>query len=615
MTYLAGRTGAPRDAGLARSTANGPVLWAWAAVSAMLVIGWLFGISPNADLDDAMKLLKIRHFLDSGLWFDQTVPGILQPEPFLSHWPRILDLPYALPAWALSPLIGPHAALGVATFTVPLLLLLPALALLRRIVGAFGFERPDAVFALALIPAARALFEFSPGRIDYHNIDIVLLLASVVLTLSRRPCAALLNGATIALALAVSLEFAPFFGLVMAIHAFEFARGDDGATSRLRLMGAGLAGAAILAYAAIEPPARYGVAACDVYSAPHLVALCLAGATFAAASAIVSERRFWLLRSAAIALPGAAALALLAALYPQCLAGPYANLGAYVREAWLLAIPQERSLLARPDFVLSASIVSAAILFVGALSTAILAAVQRPRNRDMIVLALTSLLALALAIAYSRYLRYLPLFAAPGLVLALASLSPELRRRGALLARATAEKLPSPLIFFAPGLLVTAGLIGFHLARPAEVSIEPAATYAGSCGLDDLPRQTWPEGARVMAPPVVGMTLLENGANASVVAVPFHTAAWGVERAYRFLDPATADPRAILDQSRATHVAICAWRGTPPAELSTRYGFAATLMEGRPPPWLEECATDAASPLRIYRYPGGGGAKCPANER
>jgi hypothetical protein len=88
----------------------------------------------------------------------------------------------------------------------------------------------------------------------------------------------------------------------------------------------------------------------------------------------------------------------------------------------------------------------------------------------------------------------------------------------------------------------------------------------------------------------------------------------GVEQAYRFLDPATADPRAVLNAARATHVAVCAWRAEPLPELAARYPFAATLIEGRLPSWLVECAGSEASPLRIYRYRNVGQPElaCPA---
>src|SRR5262245_30992232 len=147
-----------------RGLVQSPVFLVWLAVAVLLIVFWLAGASPNGDFDDLMKFQKIRWFLDTGTWFDQSVPGVLQPEPFFSHWPRLLDLPYAAVAWVTEPLVGLDGGLRVAAFTVPLLLLLPSLLLYRRIVGSLGFERPDAAFALATVPALRALFEFEPGR-------------------------------------------------------------------------------------------------------------------------------------------------------------------------------------------------------------------------------------------------------------------------------------------------------------------------------------------------------------------------------------------------------------------------------------------------------------------
>jgi hypothetical protein len=99
------------------------------------------------------------------------------------------------------------------------------------------------------------------------------------------------------------------------------------------------------------------------------------------------------------------------------------------------------------------------------------------------------------------------------------------------------------------------------------------------------------------------------------VTIGNHRSAQGIERSYRFLDPATADPRAYLDASKATHVALCAWRDPPLPKLEALYPFAAVLMEGRPPPWLRECPTDASSPLRIYAYRNADGsdAGCPVS--
>src|SRR5262245_13639815 len=89
-----------------RGFAQSPAFLAWLAVAGLLTLFWLAGVSPNGDFDDLMKFQKIRWFLESGTWFDQSVPGVLQPEPFYSHWPRLLDLPYAAIAWLAEPALG-----------------------------------------------------------------------------------------------------------------------------------------------------------------------------------------------------------------------------------------------------------------------------------------------------------------------------------------------------------------------------------------------------------------------------------------------------------------------------------------------------------------------------
>lgn len=595
-----------------RPAADHPILLAWAGVTTVLVASWTLGFSPNSDLDDLLKLVKIRSFLSNGAWFDQTIPGILQPEPFVSHWPRLLDLPYALLAWAVAPLTDPGMGLTIAAFAVPLLLLLPALVSYRKIVGALGFRRPNAAFVLALIPALRAFFEFAPDRIDYHNIQIVLVLASIALTFSEKRLAAAVNGAVAALAMAMSIEFALVFALVMAVHAVEFIFGDEDGRRRLGQFGATLAVTALLAYAATVAPGSYGAVACDSYSTPHLVAFLVAGATFAGAAAVGHASLSRLLRALLIVIPAVLGLVLLLGFFPQCLAGPYAGLTPYLRDVWLLEIPQERSLFARPEFVLSADMASVTLLLVGAAAPAAVVTVGGVRDRNFVLFALFALLAMLQAIFYFRYVRYLPIFAAPGLLLALAALFPGLGAKRAMLANRFRNGASPSVAPLAPGLFVSAALISYHAVIPAAIGQPTGAGLAESCDVEAIAAD-WPAGARIMAPPAIGIQLLPNLSGVTVVAVPYHTGAPGVERAYRFLDPATDDPRAMLDDARATHVAVCAWPGEPSAALEKQYPFAVGLMNGLAPAWLVECPAGRKSPLRIYRYAAaaGAGQSCP----
>lgn len=632
MADIVGRPESVAAPGIVRSFLDRPVLWTWLLLCAVFSACWFVGVSPNGDFDDLLKFQKLRSFLDSDLWFDSVVSGVLQPEPFHSHWVRILDVPYALFAWLIEPLAGQPTALTVTTFLVPLLLLLPALACYRKIVGAFGFEQPGIAFIFIVLLAMRAFFEFAPGRIDYHNVQILFLLASITLTLSASDRAAAANGALIALALATSVEFALPFALTMAIYAAEFISGRDGASRRLGLFGAGLVVVPLLVYPAVVAPVDYGTAACDTYSAPQLLALVIAGASFTAAGVIGGRRQLApgrtggpsttsrsaepsriLARGLLIAIPAAAGVALLVHLFPECLAGPYAGLGGYLRDTWLLDIRQERSFLSRPDFVLSFDIAGAAVMFVGGTATAVMVAAGGCRDRRFVVMALFALVAVAQALLYFRYLRYLPLFAGPGVLFAVAATVPGLRT-GGLIVSGFSRAIPSSIAMLAPGVLLAAALVVFHLSAPASAGAGTAASFAGSCLFDELDVHGWPRGARIMAPPDVGIRLLPDIADAAVIAVPFHTGVPGLQRSYRFLDPTTGDPRAVLDESQATHVAICAWRSEPSAALERRYPFAAGLMEGGAPDWLVECPTGSSTPLRIYRYPSRpGGQSCPTD--
>jgi hypothetical protein len=99
----------------------------------------------------------------------------------------------------------------------------------------------------------------------------------------------------------------------------------------------------------------------------------------------------------------------------------------------------------------------------------------------------------------------------------------------------------------------------------------------------------------------------------TIVATPHHPSWRGVERVYRFLDPRTQNPREYLDQSKATHVAVCAWRGAPLLAEEKSYPLTAALLEGHPPQWLIECPLSVSSQIRVYRYPAAGGVAnaCP----
>ncbi|MGN6471645.1 MAG: hypothetical protein ACTHLC_18905 [Rhizobiaceae bacterium] len=594
------------------------VIIAWAAAALLLALCHLAGFSPNSDLDDLLKLVEIRNVLDTWAWFDRTIQGVLQPEPFVSHWVRLVDLPYAALAASLSPITSRETALSIACYAVPLLLLLPVLYAFRRIVAAYGFQRPDAVFAMSFLFVLPALFEFAPDRIDYHNLELVFLLLAVACAVAPRP-PALLIGVLAALTLAISVEFLLFFALLMALFAGSFVLGREDADRQLARFGAGLTGTALVSYAMIIPPWHYGAVACDSYSTPHLLALTSAGLSFIVAGRLSDQIRGPAGRAALLGLCAAASAAVLIVLFPECRAGPYGELSTYVKEQWLFRIGQEKDILHRPNIVLSPDMAGVALIVVGALAPFVFALRDRFRRRELTVLALFSLLAVLHALFYLRYFRYTAFFASPGLMLAFAACAPSLAEKGKVLAGEITRSPPPAAAAVGPGIFLVAGLLVFHLVHQNRAHTSPSgAELASACRFPDSALPEWPQGARLFAPPDLGIHLLaaEPRRQAAIVATPHHPSWKGIERVYRFLDPQTPDPRKYLDQAKATHVVVCAWRGEPLTDLEKAFPLALDLIEGRPPAWLSECPLSPASPIRVYRYPAAGGAAsaCPTEE-
>ncbi|WP_442581859.1 hypothetical protein ACSBOB_07735 [Mesorhizobium sp. ASY16-5R] len=578
----------------------------WLAVSVLLSFLWSMGHYANGDVDDLLKAHEVRFLLESGNIFDRTLPGILQPEVFVSHWPWIVDLPYAAVAFILRPVVGLDAALSAAFFCVPLMLLAGILFFMRKVIATFDFASPTLVLVVSTIVALRALGEFEPGRIDYHNLQMLLLVAILFLTIQSGRRAAFASGVLTALALAAGVELALFLVLVLAIRAFDFVLGNDDAKVQTQAFGLSLAGTAVILFFAITAPDNYARPLCDRYSSPLAAALVMAGASFAILPTLIRKAGV-VPRLLSFAACGLASAAVLALLFPGCLAGPYAGLSDYLRIHWLDRIYQEGSLFDHRDFVVSEQLFYFTIQLVGALGAVVAAVVARGRDRAWLVLALFSAVAVAHTVLYFRYLRFMPLFAGPGLAYVLHSVLP------ANLARGFAGRVDVPkmrVLPLLPGLLLPLGLLGYHLATtPQEITLE-GVDVADNCMLEDLEPYAWPAGGRILAPPLIGIRLISNP-GATVVAIPFHTGTTGIERSLRFFDPATADPSAVAASAEATLVATCAWRGKPLRKAEQEFPLAAGLIQGKPPAWLAECPLPADATLRVYRLATQPADACP----
>ena len=198
-----------------------PALGQWAATplslallaTVFLVIATLAGPGPSlsdwlGDTDDAVRLVTVRELLGGAPWFDTTLPRIGAPEPLVSHWSRLIDLPLTALIGTLTPLLGPEPA-ELATRIVWPTLLFFALTLIvareaHRRAGPVG-----AAFAVMLVATSTlALAQFRPGRIDHHNAQILCAVAGLIFLVrsldDRR--AGWIAGTLLGLGLAIGFE-------------------------------------------------------------------------------------------------------------------------------------------------------------------------------------------------------------------------------------------------------------------------------------------------------------------------------------------------------------------------------------------------------------------------
>jgi len=505
------------------------------------------------DTDSAMRLVQVRDLLAGQGWFDTVQHRMNTPYGLPMHWSRLVDAPLAL----LS-LISERFALTAW----PPLLFAGLLLLLSRLAGRQGGRPAVAVIVILTLFCPELYAIFTPGNIDHHGLQLVLMLGALVGVVEQRPR---LTAIAVALSLGVGLETLPY-GLV----AIGFSLADRDGTKRFGLT---LAGAALLLLAATTADPYRLTPVCDTYSLFCAVLLACGGLGAAAITFLPRHRL-----AATIGL--AVALAAIAArLNPACLAGPYGGLDARMQTLFFARINE-----AHPVWVffhLSPSQTIGGYVY-AAFALALCFAAPAGRARTIIIT--FSAVALAVATFQYRATPFALVFALPGLAAALARLW---ERRG--------------LILLAAALIFTNG-VAFTLAASLAEGQERIATRAAAfarqvaCGnepamevLKSLPRG-WVAGFVDQGPAILAYT------PHSAIAGPYHRDAAGILDTYEIF--AGKNPRAVLGGRGINYVMTC--RGAPDWDFyRAQGGLVAELARNRIPAWL--APVGRSGDVEVYR--------------
>jgi hypothetical protein len=343
--------GAPSRVSLAIARfVSSPLAWGVVA-TVLLTVSAIFGAGGHGlshwlgDTDDAVRLVSVRELLAGAPWFDTTLPRIGAPDPLVSHWSRLIDLPIASLILLLTPLVGAEQAETAARIVWPALLFFSLLLIVSRESSRQAGPWGGALAILLAATSLMAFVQFRPGRVDHHNAQVLCAVAGLLLLLRawREPRVGWPAGFLLGLGLSIGYEALALDSLALGITAAialwlpRHAAGVARAAIALTLT---MAAALLLTI----PPWRWLPIHCDAL-ALNIPVLAAGGAIGLWTGVAFGRSRFERFLIAGMGV--AVGVGCFATLEPACLAGPFAQVSPTLKEVWLDHVYETESILSR----------------------------------------------------------------------------------------------------------------------------------------------------------------------------------------------------------------------------------------------------------------------------
>lgn len=601
-----------------KSNARWPLLLVAGFVILIHLAWWLIGDKivlggGLADGDSYTRLVRVERLIETGAWFDNTIPRANAPFGTSLHWTRPFDAALVLLAAPMMPVLGLKIALYWAGVVIsPLFHILAALVMVWAMTPVVG--RTGALIAGAMTGTQFGVLAFSIlGRSDHHavfGVTVLLTLGFLVRALGEPPSRcpyhnlnAVLLGMMLAFGIWMGPETLILLGLCFAATGLSWVVGEKGASRRNVFAALGLLVSLVLAVAAEKGPGDFPLVEYDRVSIVHVT---LAVLLLAFWSGVAASHRIW--RSAGVVgrmvlggLGAGLTALVLRLLFDGLLLNPLTNVDPVVLEIFS-AIPEYSPIrdLAHFLFYVGSAALAAPWVLWRAFSSW-----SGPHRWTWLTLAAALFVYTMLAMTWARWALYAGFFLSLIIADLMVFTDGAINRRFVPPLRVLVKVVAIMLIAIGPAL---AGMIGLAVAG-ADKKAE-TKTVAESCPLKEmtgfLNRAPWVDRPRIIAASAnFGAEILYRTPH-KVVATVHHRNTSGFYDGYRmFSGQDERQVQALLGKREVDLLLLCPGSSHDGYFLTEeRDGtFYQRLENGDLPGWLEQVPLPdkAAKTFRLFQ--------------
>jgi len=593
------------------------VLWAFIqGLIAVTVMDRVFD-GELIGTDGYMRLVRVTELATGGGWYDSTIARMNAPFGDVLHWTRPFDVILLAIAAVARPFAGSfdQALLFAGIIVSPLFAGLACLLLVRAARPLLDTATSFLAGALMLLQPAILTYTMA-GRTDHHALQLLLTILEIGLTLrlllqppDRRY--AIAAGVVYASGVWISIELVLLAGLCIGALALRWIYAPASRLRNLVYATGAFAVASVVALLVERPPSDILAVEYDRISIVHVVMAAITFACWIAIDTGIAVNRIRPLldgtrgRFAAAALSAGIGGAILIALFPDLIVGPFGTLDPRIVPIW-----HERVQELRPLAPTGKEELRDFLFFLGSTTPALLLLMHIAlRERSIENRAGWLMLLLIVGIYYVLALKHLR-FAPTAELAALPALA-ELVRRFLMLCREELSGIAEAAAKVLGTFLLLLGGLFVGAAIPANNSAASGADRVKECNITDIaPLLGDPVG--LGHTPKIIATLMDYGPELlyrtphAVIGAPYHRNGDGIWDGYWFL--ATTDPaesRAILTHRKVDLVLACFSQKEARfyTELSEPGNLYTRLERRDLPAWLEPMPydPDTIGGFRIYR--------------